>query len=85
MYKGICEVAPDSVVNFMKVNSFGNLHSSVIIALNDKVEAIITNRDHKYDEFILKLYNIMENSEELSRETNGERGPIFSKKIKQLH
>lgn len=84
MYKGIYSVEPNSVVNFMNVNAFGNFHSSVVIDLNERVKAIITNRDHKYDDFISQLQVIMENSEDVSATQNGEEGPILSKRIKPL-
>ena len=82
MYKGICQVAPNSVFNFMTVNAFGDTHSSVTIDLTDRVKAIITNRDHKYDEFILKLEEAMKNSEDVSEKANGEREFVLSKRIK---
>lgn len=84
VYKGICKIAPTSVVNFMNVNAFGNIHSSVTIDLNDRVKAIITNNDHKYDEFISTLEEIMKNSEDVSEKINGEKGPVLSKRIKSL-
>ncbi len=84
MYKGIYSVEPNSVVNFMNINSFGNFHSTVIIDLNERVKAIITNRDHKYDDFISRLQDIMENSEDVSEKQDSEKGPILSKRIKPL-
>lgn len=84
MYKGIYSVEPNAIVNFMNVDAFGNFHSSVIIDLNERVKAIITNMDHKYDSFISKLQDIMENSEDVSKKQNGEKGPILSKRIKAL-
>lgn len=45
IYEGMKQVNPDTSVHTMTVNAFGNLHSSVILQLNEKVQAIITNRD----------------------------------------
>jgi len=84
IYKGICKIAPYAIVNFMNVNSFGNIHSSVVIDLNDKVSVMITNRDHKYDKFISTLQDIMQNSEECSEKINNQKGPILSRKIRPL-
>ena len=84
MYKGIYSVEPNSVVNFMNVNAFGNFHSTVIIDLNERVKAIITNSDHKYDGFISRLQVIMENSEDISTKQHDEKGPILGKRMKPL-
>ena len=84
MYKEIYSVEPNSIVSFMNVNAFGNFHSTVIIDLNERVKAIITNRDHKYDDFISRLQDIMKNSEDVSVKQDSEKGPILSKRIKPL-
>ena len=84
MYKGIYSVEPNSVVNFMDINAFGNFNSAVIIDLNERVKAIITNSNHKYDDFISRLQDIMKNSEDVSEKQDGEKGQILSKRIKPL-
>ena len=84
MYKAIYSIEPNSVVNFMNVNAFGNFHSTVIIDLNERVKAIITNSDHKYDDFISRLQDIMKNSEDVSEKQDGERRSILSKRIEPL-
>lgn len=85
MYKGICKIEPNSIVEFVNINSFGNIHSSVTIDLNDKVVAMITNRDHKYDKFISTLQDIMKDSEDISEEIYVEKGFALCKRIKPLH
>ena len=66
MYNRICKIAPDAIVNFMNVNEFVNIHSSINVYLNDKVSSIITNSNHKYDDFISVLQEIMKNGEDCS-------------------
>lgn len=84
MYKGIYNVAPHSVINFVNVNAFGNIHSSVIIDLNERVKAIMANRNHKYDSFILKLYDTLETIQDDFEKQNSKKGPILSKRMKPL-
>lgn len=70
MYNGICKIVPNAIVNFMNVNAFRNSHISVVIYLNDKVSAIITNQDYKYDDFISVLQEIIKNGEDCSEKRN---------------
>lgn len=84
MCKVIYKVAPTSVFNFMNVNAFGNIHSSVVVDLTDRVEFIITNNNHKYDEFIFKLEESMKNNEDASKKADGEGEFVLSKKIKKF-
>lgn len=67
IYEGMKQVNPDTSVHTMTVNAFGNLHSSAILQLNEKVQAIITNRDHKYDDFIEKVLEKEETKEEKTK------------------
>ena len=63
IYEGMKQVNPNTIVHAMNVSAFGNLHSSAILQLNEKVQAIITNSDHKYDGFIAELQMISEQEE----------------------
>lgn len=85
LYKGIYSVEPNSVVNFMKINSFEAIPNYVFIDLNDRVEVIITNRNHKYDEFISRLQSVLETSEDVYEKQNGEISPILGKRIKPMN
>jgi len=82
IYEGICKIAPDAKVSFMNVDFAGNKHSTIIIELSDKVQAIILNNDHKYDEFISNLERIMKNEQDISDKENTY---ILTKKIKPLN
>lgn len=84
VYKGICEIEPQSVLNFMMVKASENIHSAVVIDLNEKVKAIIDNHDHRYDDFISKLQTITENEKDVSTKQDPEEGPIIKKRIKPL-
>jgi len=66
----------------MNVDFAGNKHSTIIIELSDKVQAIILNNDHKYDEFISNLERIMKNEQDISDKENTY---ILTKKIKPLN
>lgn len=84
VYKGICEVEPHSVVNFMTIKASENIHSTVVIDLNEKVKAIIVNQDHRYDQFISRLQTQMENEKDVSTKQDPEEAPIIKKRIKPL-
>ena len=84
VYKGICEVEPHSVVNFITIKASENIHSTVVIDLNEKVKAIIVNQDHRYDQFISRLQTQMENEKDVSTKQDPEEAPIIKKRIKPL-
>ncbi len=84
VYKGICEVEPHSVVNFMTIKASENIHSTVVIDLNEKVKAIIVNQDHRYDQFISRLQTQMENEKDVSTKQDPEEAPMIKKRKKTL-
>lgn len=83
VYQGICEVAPNAIVEFMNVNAFGEEHISVIINLNEQVSIGIINREHIYDDFIFTLKEKLEGDKELEIT---EQSPFtLSRKIKKIN
>lgn len=85
IYKGIYMVNPDSIIDIIGVNDKGNIHKSMIIHLNDRVKAIVINKNHKYDELIFKIQKMIENEPCVLDSNKPDKRNIRNRKIKELN
>lgn len=65
IYAGIVAVAPDSVVNFMKIGSNDNSRIAAIIEVNGKVNAIIDDKQDKYQDWLNSLREYLMSESEI--------------------
>ena len=65
IYAGIVAVAPESIVNFMKIGINDSPRIAAIIEVNSKVNAIIDDKQEKYQEWLSSLREYLMNKSEI--------------------